>query len=241
MKKTLWSLFLFSSLCSLHAEEAPQAKAEELAKISEAFGHLIGKNLDNIGVQLDIAQVIKGLQDETAGKTSPMTEAECVQAISAVQEKLFQEQALTNLNQAEQFLSENTKTETVVSLENGKVQYKVDLTGTGPAIEEHFSPLIRYTGKYLNGSVFGESKEEEMISLDEVIPGLKAGLLGMKEGEKRTIFIHPELAYGTNGYLPPNSLLTFEIEVVKANAPQADTPETVVPHDQIAENETQVR
>ena len=28
-----------------------------------------------------------------------------------------------------------------------------------------------------------------------------------------------ERAYGTNGYLPPNSLLTFEIEVVKANAP----------------------
>ena len=43
----------------------------------------------------------------------------------------------------------------------------------------------------------------------------------MKEGEKRTIYIHPELGYGTSGYLPPNSLLVFEIEVVKANA----TPE----------------
>ena len=39
----------------------------------------------------------------------------------------------------------------------------------------------------------------------------------MKEGEKRVIYIHPDLAYGTYGSLPPNSLLIFEIEVVKAN------------------------
>lgn len=29
------------------------------------------------------------------------------------------------------------------------------------------------------------------------------------------------MGYGTNGYLPPNSLLSFEIEVIKANVPQA--------------------
>ena len=75
---------------------------------------------------------------------------------------------------------------------------------TGAEIESHFSPLIRYTGKYLDGSVFGASKEEETISLDEIIPGLKAGLIGMREGEKRTVYIHPDMAYGTNGYLPPN-------------------------------------
>ena len=43
----------------------------------------------------------------------------------------------------------------------------------------------------------------------------------MKEGEKRTIFIHPDYAYGTKGSLPPNSLLTFEIELIQTNAPIA--------------------
>lgn len=59
-----------------------------------------------------------------------------------------------------------------------------------------------------------------MISLDETIPGFSKGIVGMKEGEKRTLYIHPDLAYGVNGSLPPNSLLTFEIEIVKANNPQ---------------------
>ena len=36
--------------------------------------------------------------------------------------------------------------------------------------------------------------------------------------EKRKIYIHPALAYGTSGELPPNALLTFEVEVIKADA-----------------------
>jgi peptidylprolyl isomerase len=42
----------------------------------------------------------------------------------------------------------------------------------------------------------------------------------MKEGEKRTIYIHPDLGYGTSGMLPPNSLLTFEVEIMKSHVPE---------------------
>jgi peptidylprolyl isomerase len=226
---TALSLGCFSCLLAegAPAAEATPAQSGDIAKISEAFGHLIGKNLETIGVKFDMAQVIKGLQDETAGKDSPMSEMEVVQAISAVQERLFKEQSAENLKKAETFLADSAKTEGIVALQEGKVLYRVEQKGTGEAIQSDSSPLIRYTGKYLDGTVFGASKEDEMLSLDEIIPGLKSGLVGMKEGEKRTIFIHPELAYGTNGYLPPNSLLTFEIEVIKANAPQQKPVESI--------------
>jgi peptidylprolyl isomerase len=224
---------------SCFAEETPSDKAPErqenaavaarpeveISKISEAFGHLISKNLETIGVQLDMHQVIKGLQDAVAGKTSPMTEVECIQAISSVQERLFKKQAEQNLQAANAFLEKNGANKEMVVLEKGKVLYKVEKEGTGSAIEEHFSPLIRYVGKFIDGTTFSASKEEEVLGLDETIPGLKAAMLNMKEGEKRTIFIHPDLAYGTQGFLPPNSLLTFEIEVVKANTSPADNQE----------------
>ncbi|MBS0603725.1 MAG: FKBP-type peptidyl-prolyl cis-trans isomerase [Verrucomicrobia bacterium] len=230
MKKQfrIFSVLSLLAISSLVAEEtitaqpaaaAAVAQPVEIAKVSEAFGHVIGKNLENIGVKFDMAQVIKGLQDALAGKESPMSEMECIQAIAAVQEKIFKDQCAENLRRAETFLSDNKKSEGVIALEEGKVQYRVNEAGTGAVVEAHYAPLIKYTGKYLDGSVFGSSKEEEMISLDEIIPGLKAGLLGMKEGEKRTVYIHPDMAYGTNGYLPPNSLLTFDVEIVKANAP----------------------
>ncbi len=252
MKKQISILALFMALSSLNAEEkaeaqpktapASQTQPVEIAKLSEAFGHVIGKNLENIGVKFDMTQVVKGLQDAFEGKDSPMSEMECIQAIAAVQEKVFKEQCAENLKRAESFLADNAKSEGIVALENGKVLYRVNEKGTGAEIESHFSPQIRYTGKYLDGSVFGASKEEETVSLDEIIPGLKAGLLGMREGEKRTVYIHPDLAYGTNGYLPPNSLLTFDIEIVKANAPiKEEVESTPDAKHEIAEIKTDVR
>ncbi len=228
MKKQIQILSVISMLAisSLFAEEketTEAAQSMDIAKISEAFGHVISKNLENIGVKFEMAKVIQGLKDASEGKTAPMSEMECIQAIAAVQEKIFKEQCTENLKRAESFLSDNAKVDGIVALDEGKVQYRVMEAGNGAVVEPHFSPLIKYTGKYLDGSVFGTSKEEELISLDEVIPGLKAGLLGMREGERRTVYIHPDMAYGTNGYLPPNSLLTFEVEIVKANAPVKET------------------
>lgn len=226
-----------------------EAPVVEVAKISEAFGHLIGKNLQNIGMKFDVAQVIKGLQDSLAGKESPMSEIECIQALTSAQEKVFQEQAQDNLKKAESFLQDNAKAKGVTSLENGKVQFRIDQEGKGNLLESHYSPLIRYTGKFIDGSVFSASKEEEKICLEEIIPGLRSGLVGMKEGEKRVVYIHPDLAYGTSGCLPPNALLTFEVELVVANAPvteenqelKSEKEETKKPSSEIADGETHVR
>jgi peptidylprolyl isomerase len=233
MKRTiLFSASLLISLfSSLNGEESKtntttssnDSQQPEIAKISEAFGHLIGKNLESLGFQFDMQAVVQGLKDASVGKSSPMSEVECIQAITSIQEAAYKEQSQVNLAKAEEFLKKNKKGKNIVSLEKGKVQYKVEKEGLGNSIQPNLTPVIRYVGKFLDGSVFGQSQEDEPISLDEMIPGLKQGMLGMKEGEKRTIYIHPEMAYGTKGTLPPNSLLTFEIEVIKADAaPQAE-------------------
>lgn len=197
-----------------------EEKALDIPKISEAFGHLIGKNLDSLGFKFDMDKILKGIQDSVLGKESPMSEAECIQAISQDQEKKFKKLAEENLQEAEKFLGSNGSKKGVISLEENKLQYKVEKEGTGEVVQAHFSPLIKYTGKFLDGKIFGASKEDEMISLDETIAGFSKGIIGMKEGEKRTLYIHPDLAYGVHGNLPPNSLLTFEIEIVKANNSQ---------------------
>ena len=96
MSMRMFSLFCLIAFSSLFAEEKESqtaaqsetgsAQPVEISRLSEAFGHVIGKNLENIGVKFDMAQVIKGLQDAALGKESPMSETDCIQAIASVQE-----------------------------------------------------------------------------------------------------------------------------------------------------------
>lgn len=240
------SLSLLADVATPAPTESPSAEAvaPDIHKISEAFGHLIGKNMEHIGVALDLPLVIKGLEEASAGKVSPMTEAECVQAISAIQERLFHEQSDQNLAKAVAFLANNSKNAHVVSLEEGKVQFKIEKAGSGQVVEAHFSPIVRYSGKYLDGTVFHTSEEGEALPLDDLIPGLRTGLIGMHEGEKRTVHIHPDLAFGTRGHQQPNALLTFEVEVLQANAPtppEVKEGTEISPSHEIAEEAVQVR
>lgn len=210
---------------ALQEEVAPEKQPEvekDVGKISRAFGHIIGQNLESLGLEFDFQQVIAGIQENLRGETSPLNEQECIQAISLMQENAFQKKSDENLQAAEEFLAKNAKEQDVISLEEGRLQYILLAPGDGEEVKEHDSPKIRYTGKFLDGKVFGESQDDEVISLDDTIAGFSKTIVGMREGEKRRIFIHPDLGYGKAGFLPPNSLLTFEIEVVKANSPKEE-------------------
>ncbi len=205
------------------AKTTTVAVEKDLGMISETLGHLIAKNLDTLGFQFDMKRVIKGLEDSMTGKAAPLSEAECVQAITLIQEEQYAKLSETNLSAASSFMEKNVLEEGIIQVQKGKLHYRVNQPGTGAIVQASDSPVIRYVGKFLDGKIFGQSKTEETISLEDTIPGFKQGIVGMKEGEKRTLYIHPELGYGTSSYLPPNTLLTFEIEVVKANAPK-ETP-----------------
>lgn len=208
-----WIGFCLVSVALLADEKSSRNK--ELVKISEAMGHLIGKNLQALGLPLDIDALVRGMQEASIGKESPLTEEECMDAISQLQEESLGKVAETNLKSANIFLTENETKEGVVSLEPGKLQYKVLKEGSGEEVETYSKPLIRYSGKCLNGPVIPFI--EEFVDLDETILGFQKALIGMKEGEVRILYIHPEFGYGDQPHPIPNALLIFEVELIKAD------------------------
>lgn len=59
---------------------------------------------------------------------------------------------------------------------------------------------IHYTGKLKDGSIFDSSEGREPLEFtvggNMVVPGFENGVMGMKQGDKKTISISPEEAYG---------------------------------------------
>ncbi len=202
-------------------EDAISMELTANQKLSRTFGHLLARQLARAeDVILDLAEVAKGLQDELDCKPAPLTEAEYESKMAEVQKMAFERKSQENLSLAEKFLQENRKNEGVVEVEPSRLQYRIVKEGTGKVLSGKPSALLHYKGSFISGQVFSSSegnKEPILLPLSQTIPGFAMGMQGMKEGEVRVLYIHPDLAYGTSGQLPPNSLLIFEISLIKAD------------------------
>jgi len=59
---------------------------------------------------------------------------------------------------------------------------------------------VHYTGSLKDGSVFDSSLDKQplefKIGYGVIIPGFESGIIGMYEGDKKTVSIPPEEAYG---------------------------------------------
>ncbi|HEV8050860.1 MAG TPA: FKBP-type peptidyl-prolyl cis-trans isomerase [Parachlamydiaceae bacterium] len=193
----------------------------DINKVSQALGNFIGRNLNSPGIHFDLENVIKGIREGAAGKPSPMDEKEYEQAMAQLQQQATIAVSSKNLEAAEKYMKDNANAKGVVEIIPGKLQYIILNEGQDPAVVEHGTPQITYVGKYIDGTVFGDSSAAGgpiTVPLDQTIPGFSKGIEGMKEGEKRRLFVHPDVGYGTGGQLLPNSLLIFDIEVIKATS-----------------------
>ncbi len=204
--------------------------SQKVLEASEAIGVLMAKSIQTLGISCDTDKIVQGFKDALQGHEKLKSEMEYVEIIAHAQEAVFKEMAIENLKKTEEFLSQNKSADGIKELETSKLQYKIEKEGSGPVVDENCAPIIRYTAKFLDEAIEEPSKDESRINLreDELIVGFKKALIGMKEGEKRTVYIHPDLAFKTKDYnRHTNSLLTFEIEVVKADAPAEQPIETL--------------
>ena len=92
--------------------------------------------------------------------------------------------------------------------------------GQGASPSADSSVRVHYRGTLANGTEFDSSyKRKEPISfpLRGVIPCWTQGVQKMKVGGKATLTCPAATGYGTRGVpglIPPNSVLTFEVELL---------------------------
>ena len=80
---------------------------------------------------------------------------------------------------------------------------------------------VHYTGRLVDGNVFDSSREREPLEFqagsDELIPGVSNAVVGMSEGDQRTVTVPPEEGYGPRNeemvQQVPRDVLPAEVEV----------------------------
>lgn len=95
--------------------------------------------------------------------------------------------------------------------------------GDGKAVVKGALITTQYTGWLEDGTVFDSSHERGkpfqcVIGTGRVIKGWDQGLMGMKVGGKRKLFVPAHLGYGeraVGAHIKPNSNLIFEIELLE--------------------------
>lgn len=102
--------------------------------------------------------------------------------------------------------------------------------GEGKVAESGKAVSMHYTGWLYDpaapeqkGAKFDSSVDRKIpfgfvLGVGKVIKGWDQGVVGMKEGGKRTLVIPSHLAYGergAGGVIPPNATLLFDVELIR--------------------------
>jgi FKBP-type peptidyl-prolyl cis-trans isomerase FkpA len=98
------------------------------------------------------------------------------------------------------------------------------VVGTGAEAVAGNSVNVRYT-LWLYNAAGTDSKGTELesgtfpfvLGRQQSIPGFEQGVLGMRVGGRRRIYVPSSLAYGSQGSarIPPNAALVFEVELLE--------------------------
>ena len=204
-------------------------------KISYLLGMDNGKNIQSVGMDLDVVAFQKGFAAGIAGEEPALSEEEIESTVKAFEAQMMAKR--DEMQQAEQsanalqsevngkdgaaFLLANGAKEDVVTTASG-LQYKVLTAGTGSIPTVDSTVEVHYAGSLLDGTEFDSSIKRGVpaqFGVTQVIAGWTEALQLMSEGSKWALYIPADLAYGPGGTGPigPNSTLIFEVELLQAN------------------------
>ncbi|MCK7595269.1 FKBP-type peptidyl-prolyl cis-trans isomerase N-terminal domain-containing protein [Pseudomarimonas salicorniae] len=204
-----------------------QDTTSDKGKLSYAIGYEIGRDFNDKQMDVDIATVIRAIQDGHAKRNPAVSEADMRGALEAMQAKMleqakseFERVSNENKSKSDAFLAQNRAKSGVVALPSG-IQYRVIEEGTGarPAptsdVQIHFRGSL-HTGQEFASTYTGNQAVSMKVS-ENPIPGLREVLPLMKQGSRWEIFLPADQAYGNSPRSPvgPNQAVVFDVKLIE--------------------------
>jgi len=222
--RSVFALFVLVALMT--GPVMAQDITSEKGKLSYAVGWDIGEDIKRRGAEFDVDTIIAAIRDSNAGREAQVPNEEMTTLLTALQQKVRQEQAeafrkLAEENQVKstEFLAANANKTGVVVLPSG-VQYRIIDEGEGARPGMDSTVKVHYRGSKMNGLEFDSSFARgvpEEFTVNSVLRGWQEVLPLMKTGATWQVFVPPEMAFGARGNPPvgPNEALTFDLKLVE--------------------------
>ena len=193
--------------------------AEEKSRTSYAFGMMVGSDLKQTGLEMDLDSFFEGLRASMEHGETRLNMDEALEIVQNAFEIAMMRQAVELQNKEMEFLQFNAGRPDIIVTESG-LQYLILDEGDGPKPSPGDIVRVHYEGALTDGTIFDSSYHQafpEEILLDMVIPGWAEGILLMNVGSRFRIYIPSFMAYGERGagqIIPPFSTLVFTIELL---------------------------
>jgi FKBP-type peptidyl-prolyl cis-trans isomerase len=118
-----------------------------------------------------------------------------------------------NLAKANGHFEAIAKDKSLQVVAKNQLYFKTTVIGSGKELKNEDRIRVGYTIEDQEGNVlFADC--DTWLNLSQTIPGFAHGVKGMKMGERRTIFVHPALAYGVFTTLPPCIDLVIKVNLI---------------------------
>jgi len=134
-------------------------------------------------------------------------------------------QAQHHLIASQEWLLKKSQDDSIQKIIPSKLLYRTIKEGIGKTLtDQNANVKINYVIHKFK-CLFPETSEEKKVcDLSQTIPGFSHGMISMKEGEIRKIYIHPDYAYGHSNTFEPNIALEATVELLNILPAQNKIP-----------------
>lgn len=221
---------------------APAATMSEMLALSRMYGFLLGTTLRMSCLELDLELVAAGFRTRCGEPElrMPLDESEYDRMFMEIQQTAAALMYDANKEDADRFFGEAGDAPDMKRI-NANILYldgrfKAANSLNAATVEDTVQVVI--SGRLLDGRAFlvptfSEGLDKEADSVSIPLPGipesLSSGIVGMRVGEVRTVYIHPSSTDGVSALFsaqpfPPQSVLVFDIKLLSVTESE-ETPE----------------
>lgn len=225
---SLAALTLTAGIASAQTKPAAPAPAKPAATgvvdkthASYAFGWSLGQDLVNSGEPIDIATVVRGVQDAYAKKQPAYTEQQLGTAYSGFQQRVqakmeaqFRKALADNQAQSSKFLTDYKSQQGVVTLPSG-IMYRIAKPGTGAKVTASSSVQIALRSflAAVGTPLSAVQTPPEFKVADAPIPALKETLPLMSQGAVWEVVVPPGKGTGAQNQQFAQQAIAIQIEL----------------------------